>query len=126
MMVVLFATLSPTVDEAFKVLTDISVLLVLTPYIFAAVSIAYYVQSRLLPRSLAWAGLATVIYCLTVILTSAPMSVAISMVLGLSAAPLFGIVVLGKGRSRQWSWSTNAAQVRYDVGPMTDQEPRPR
>jgi arginine:agmatine antiporter len=37
MTVIVFFTLSPTAGEAFMVLADISVLLVLTPYIFAAV-----------------------------------------------------------------------------------------
>lgn len=46
MTVIVLATLSPSAGEAFMVLADIAVLLVLTPYIFAA---AHYVQRQLVP-----------------------------------------------------------------------------
>ena len=46
MSVIVFLTLSPTVGDAFMVLADISVLLVLTPYIFAAVAVSYYIQKK--------------------------------------------------------------------------------
>jgi arginine:agmatine antiporter len=70
-------------------LADISVLLVLTPYIFAAVSVSYYIQQGLLARRFVWFALLTVGYCLAVIVASAGTTVAISMALGLAAAPLF-------------------------------------
>ena len=89
MTVIVFVTLSPSVGEGFTVLADIAVLLVLTPYIFAAVSVAHYVQQGLVGRSLVWVGLVTILYCLAVIIASAGTAVAISMALGLATAPLF-------------------------------------
>lgn len=89
MTAIVFLTLSPTVGDAFLVLTDISVLLVLTPYIFAAVSVSYYIHKKLLPQPVVWAALLTVAYCLAVIIFSAGTAVAISMALGLATAPLF-------------------------------------
>jgi arginine:agmatine antiporter len=89
MTAIVFMTVSPTVGDAFMTLADISVLLVLTPYIFAAVSVSYYIQGGLLPRRFVWFALLTVAYCLAVIVVSAGTAVAISMALGLAAAPLF-------------------------------------
>lgn len=89
MTAIVFLTLSPSAGDAFMVLADISVLLVLTPYIFAAVSASYYIQHGLIGRSFVWAALATVIYCLGVIIVSAGSAVAIAMALGLATAPLF-------------------------------------
>jgi arginine:agmatine antiporter len=65
------------------------VLLVLTPYIFAAVSVSHYVQQGLVTRSLIWIALLVIAYCLAVIVSSAGTAVAISMALGLATAPLF-------------------------------------
>jgi arginine:agmatine antiporter len=62
MTVIVFFTLSPTAGEAFMVLADISVLLVLTPYIFAAVSVSYYIQRGMVARSFVWVVL-TVAHC---------------------------------------------------------------
>ena len=89
MTVIVFFTLSPTAGEAFMVLADISVLLVLTPYIFAAVSVSYYIQRGMVARSFVWVALLTIVYCLAVIVVSAGTAVAISMALGLATAPLF-------------------------------------
>ncbi len=89
MTAIVFLTLSPSAGDAFMVLADISVLLVLTPYIFAAVSVSYYVQRGMVARSFVWAALLTVVYCLGVIVVSAGTAVAISMALGLATAPLF-------------------------------------
>jgi arginine:agmatine antiporter len=89
MTVVVFLTISPSVGDAFLTLTDISVLLVLTPYIFAAVAVSYYIQRGLLTRPVVWVALITVLYCLTVIVASAGTAVAITMALGLATAPLF-------------------------------------
>jgi arginine:agmatine antiporter len=89
MTAIVFLTLSPSAEDAFMVLADISVLLVLTPYIFAAVSVSYYVQRGLITRPFVWVALLTVVYCLTVIIASAGTAVAIAMALGLATAPLF-------------------------------------
>ena len=98
MTAILLATLSPEIGAGFTVLADISVLLVLTPYIFAAVAVSYYVRAGIIPRSVVWAALLTVCYCLTVVATSAGTAVAISMVLGLVTAPLFGALIAVQAR----------------------------
>jgi len=89
MTVIVFLTLSPTVGDSFMVLADMSILLVLTPYIFAAVSVSYYIQQRMVAPSFVWVALLTIAYCLAIIVVSAGTAVAISMALGLATAPLF-------------------------------------
>lgn len=101
MTVIVFFTLSPTAGEAFMVLADISVLLVLTPYIFAAVSVSYYIQRGMVARSFVWVALLTVVYCLAVIIVSAGTAVAISMALGLATAPLFRAFLAFSDRGAQ-------------------------
>ncbi|MGH6942135.1 amino acid permease [Hypericibacter sp.] len=91
MSAIVFLTVSPTIGETFMVLADIAVLLVLTPYIFAAVSVAHYVQEKIVTRQLVWVALITIAYCLGVIVVSAGTAVAVSMALGLSTAPLFRV-----------------------------------
>ncbi len=91
MTAIVFFTLSPSIGDAFMTLADISVLLVLTPYIFAAVSVAYFTQRGLAGRSLISISLMVIAYCLAVIIVSAGTAVAISMALGLATAPLFRV-----------------------------------
>jgi arginine:agmatine antiporter len=91
MSVIVFLTISPSIGETFMVLADIAVLLVLTPYIFAAVSVAHYVEQKIVTRHLIWIGLITILYCLAVIVVSAGTAVAVSMALGLATAPLFRV-----------------------------------
>jgi len=98
MTAILFVTLSPSVGEAFMTLADISVLLVLTPYIFAAVSVSHYAQSGMVAKGTIWLALLTIAYCLAVIVSSAGVSVAISMAIGLSTAPLFGAFLAVTGQ----------------------------
>ncbi len=98
MTAILLATLSPSVGEGFAVLTDISVLLVLTPYIFAAVSVSYYRRAGMLSRSVVWFAILTVAYCLAIIVGAAGIAVAISMAIGLMTAPLFGAFLAFTGR----------------------------
>jgi arginine:agmatine antiporter len=99
MSAIVFLTISPTVGDAFAVLADMAVLLVLTPYIFAAVSVSYYIQEKMLPQWMVWFALATVAYCLAVIVVSAGTAVAISMALGLATAPLFRAFLVFRERS---------------------------
>jgi arginine:agmatine antiporter len=89
MTAIVLATISPSAGDAFMVLTDISVLLVLTPYIFAAASSAYYVQQGVVTRPFVWLALISIVYCLVVIVSSAGSAVAITLALGLATAPLF-------------------------------------
>ena len=89
MTAIVFVTISPSIEDAFMVLADIAVLLVLTPYIFAAVSVSHYVQEGLIGRWFVVVALLTVLYCLAIIIASAGTAVAISMAIGLAAAPLF-------------------------------------
>jgi arginine:agmatine antiporter len=96
---IVLLTISPTVGDAFAVLADMAVLLVLTPYIFAAVSVSYYIQKNMLPQWMVWVALTTVAYCLGVIVVSAGTAVAISMAFGLASAPLFRAFLVFKQRS---------------------------
>jgi len=98
MSIILFATLSPSVGVGFLVLTDISVLLVLTPYIFSAVSVSHYVQIGLVTPAVIWIALLTVVYCLAIIVASAGTAVAVCMAMVLVTAPLFRAFLAVKGR----------------------------
>ena len=98
MTVILFATLSPSVGEGFTVLADISVLLVLAPYIFSAVSVFPYVMSRTIGRIVLVPAVLTIVYCLYIIVASAGTAVAISMALVMLTAPLFGAFLAATGR----------------------------
>jgi arginine:agmatine antiporter len=89
MTAIVFLTMSPTVGEAFMILADISVLLVLTPYIFAAVSVSHYVQEGLVTRPLVAVAVIAVAYCLFIVVASAGTAVAVTLALGLATAPLF-------------------------------------
>jgi arginine:agmatine antiporter len=96
MTVVLAVTISPTIGDGFKTLADISVLLVLTPYIFSAVAVSYYVRTRVLSHSVVWPAIIVIAYCLAVIISSAGLAVAVSMVIGLSAAPAFAAFLMAR------------------------------
>jgi arginine:agmatine antiporter len=98
MTIVLLVTLSPSLGEAFATLTDISVLLILTPYILAAVSVFFYAGLGVIPRHVIAAAVVGIAYCLAIIVGSAGTTVAIAMILGLSAAPLFGAYLAANGR----------------------------
>ncbi|HVM80054.1 MAG TPA: amino acid permease [Stellaceae bacterium] len=98
MTAILFLTLSPSVGEAFMTLADISVLLVLTPYIFAAVSVSHYALSRAVGQPVVWLAVLAILYCLAIIVASAGVTVAVSMAIGLSAAPLFGAFLAATGQ----------------------------
>lgn len=115
MSAIVFLTISPSVGEAFAVLADMAVLLVLTPYIFAAVSVSYYIQKKMLPQWMVWFALATVLYCLAVIVVSAGTAVAISMALGLATAPLFRAFLVfrqrGEANSHLQAESANQRSV---------------
>jgi arginine:agmatine antiporter len=89
MSAVVVATISPSVEDAFIVLADISILLVLTPYIFAACSVSHYIHQGLIKPAFVWVGILTAAYCIAIIVVSAGTAVAISMALGLATAPLF-------------------------------------
>jgi arginine:agmatine antiporter len=54
---------------------------VLTPYIFAAVSVSFYIQKKMLLQWMVCIALMTVVYYLAVIVVSAGTAVAISMAL---------------------------------------------
>jgi arginine:agmatine antiporter len=115
MSAIVFLTVSPSVGEGFAVLADMAVLLVLTPYIFAAVSVSYYIQKEMLPQWMVWFALATVVYCLAVIVVSAGTAVAISMALGLATAPLFRAFLVFRQRGEAGS-PREPAPVQRAVG----------
>jgi arginine:agmatine antiporter len=111
MSVIVFLTISPTIGETFMVLADIAVLLVLTPYIFAAVSVGHYVQEKLVSRHLVWVALITIAYCLGVIVVSAGTAVAISMALGLATAPLFRVFLAFADKTKPISVPSKATRT---------------
>ena len=126
MTAIVFLTLSPTAGEAFVTLADIAVLLVLTPYIFAAVSVSHYIQEGLLNRSFVWVALLAVAYCLAVIVVSAGTAVAISMALGLATAPLFrAFLAFENAQVRSHRNCSRRARVAETRGPNRNETVEP-
>ncbi len=60
---------------------------------------SHYVRAGILSRTVVWAALLTVAYCLTIIAVSAGTAVAVAMVLGLTTAPLFGVMMAVHGKA---------------------------
>jgi arginine:agmatine antiporter len=93
MTLVVFATMSPTVAEQFNRLVDLAVILIIVPYVYAAVAIVKVIYDRKLPdttrRNYKWIALVAVIYCLWAIVGGNPKTVVHAMVALLISVPLY-------------------------------------
>jgi arginine:agmatine antiporter len=93
MTVVLFATTSPTLADQFNHIVDLAVILVIVPYVYAAVAVVKVIHDHGLPRSTfvlyKWIALVAVTYCLWVVLGGDPNTVVHAMVALLISVPLY-------------------------------------
>ena len=93
MTAVLFATMSPTLAGQFNNLVNLSVILIIVPYIYSAVAVVKLVHDQQLPattfQTYKWIALAAVVYCLWVVLGGDPVTVVHAMVALLISVPLY-------------------------------------
>jgi arginine:agmatine antiporter len=93
MTIVVFATMSPSVAEQFTRLVDLAVILIIVPYIYAAVSVVKVIYDLKLPVAVRhryrWIALVAVIYCLWAVVGGDPKTVVYAMVALLISVPLY-------------------------------------
>jgi len=93
MTIVLFATMSPTLAGQFNRIVDLAVILIIVPYVYAAVAMVKVVHDHHLPRGTfqlyKWIALAAVVYCLWAIIGGDPDTVVHAMVALLISVPLY-------------------------------------
>jgi arginine:agmatine antiporter len=93
MTIVLFATMSPTLADQFNHIVDLAVILVIVPYVYAAVAVVKVIHDHDQPRSMflryKWIAIVAVTYCLWVVLGGDPPTVVHAMVALLISVPLY-------------------------------------
>jgi arginine:agmatine antiporter len=93
MTIVLFATMSPTLADQFNHIVDLAVILIIVPYVYAAVAVVKVIHDHGQPRSTfilyKWIALVAVTYCLWVVLGGDPKTVVHAMVALLISVPLY-------------------------------------
>jgi arginine:agmatine antiporter len=93
MTAVLFATMSPTIAGQFNNMVNLAVMLVIVPYVYAAVAVVKVISDRHLPastfRTYKWLAIGAVAYCLWVVIGGDPTTVVHSMVALLISVPLY-------------------------------------
>jgi arginine:agmatine antiporter len=93
MTIVLFATMSPTLGEQFGHIIDLSVILIVVPYIYASVALVKLIFDRGLPartfQLFKWVAIAAVGYCLWAVAGGDPETVVHAMVALLVSVPLY-------------------------------------
>ena len=93
MTIILFATMSPTIAKQFSRLIDLAVILVVVPYIYAAVAVVKVMYDHQLGRravlTFMWVAFAAVAYCLGAVLGGAPNTVVAAFTALLASAPIY-------------------------------------
>ena len=93
MTIMLFATMSPTIAKQFNRLIDLAVILVVVPYVYAAVAVVKVVYDHQLGRravlAFMWVAFAAVAYCLGAVLGGEPKTVVASFTVLLASAPIY-------------------------------------
>jgi arginine:agmatine antiporter len=93
MTVVVFATMSESVAAQFTRLVDLAVILIIVPYVYAAVAVVKVIYDRKLPdatrRVYKWTALVAVVYCLWAVWGGDPATVVHAMVALLISVPLY-------------------------------------
>jgi arginine:agmatine antiporter len=93
MTIVLFATMSPTLAGQFNRIVDLTVVLIVVPYVYAAVAVVKVVHDRHLPaatfRRFKWIAIGAVVYCLWAVAGGEPVTVVHAFVALLVSVPLY-------------------------------------
>ncbi len=97
MTIVLFATMSPTLADQFNQIVDLAVILIIVPYVYAAVAVVKVMYDRQVPaRSFQlykWISLAAVAYCIWAVLGGDPRTVVRAMAALLISVPLYPLFI---------------------------------
>ena len=112
MTIVLFATMSPTLADQFNHIVDLAVILIIVPYVYAAVAVVKVVHDHQLSGTrrfvtYKWIALAAVVYCLWVVIGGDPKTVVHAMVALLISVPLYPFFI----RSMEAAAKRKAAQA---------------
>jgi arginine:agmatine antiporter len=93
MSIALFATMSPTLADQFNSIVDLAVILIVVPYIYAAVAVVKVIADRRLPPKVftryKWLAIVAVCYCLWAVVGGNPTTVVHAMVALLISVPLY-------------------------------------
>ena len=93
MTIVLFATMSPTLADQFNRVVDLAVILIVVPYVYAAVAVVKVIRDHNLPeqtfRTYKWIAMAAVAYCLWAVIGGDPETVVHALVALLLSVPLY-------------------------------------
>jgi arginine:agmatine antiporter len=119
MTIVLFATMSPTLAGQFGRLVDLAVILVIVPYIYAAVSVVKIIADRQLPAATfttyKWLAIVAVVYCLWAVWGGDPSTVVHAMVALLVSVPLYPFFI----RSMEAAAKRKQAQRASPASPIS-------
>jgi arginine:agmatine antiporter len=112
---VLFATMSPTVAEQFNHIVDLAVILIIVPYVYAAVAVVKVVhdahESRASFQAYKWIALAAVAYCLFVVIGGDSKTVVHAMVALLISVPLYPFFIKSMEQAAQFKQAQRAANT---------------
>jgi len=112
MSAMLIFTMSPTLAGQFNRLVDLSVILIIVPYIYSAVALVKVIFDQHLPtrtfRTYKWIAIAAVVYCLWAILGGDPDTVVHALVALLISVPLYPFFI----RSMEAAAQRRAVQER--------------
>ena len=115
MTIVLFATMSPTIAGQFTRIVDLAVILIIVPYIYAAVAMVKVVHDHHLPRTTfqlyKWIAIAAVVYCLWVIIGGDPTTVVHATVALLISVPLYPFFIRSMEAAKQRKEVPHAARA---------------
>lgn len=117
MTVVLFATMSPTLAEQFNRVVDLAVILIVVPYVYAAVAVVKVIRDHNLPQqtfiTYKWIAMAAVVYCLWAVIGGDPQTVVHALVALLISVPLYPFFIdsmeLAAKRKAETKAATQAA-----------------
>lgn len=102
---VLVATMSPTLAEQFNRIIDLAVVLVLVPYLYAAVATVKVVHDHGLPgrtiRFYKWTAIVAVAYCLWAVKGATPATVVSAMIALLFSVPLYPFFIRSMEAARR-------------------------
>lgn len=116
MTLVLIATASPTLAEQFNHIVDLAVMLIIVPYVYAAVAVVKVVYDHGLPRSTfltyKWLALAAVFYCLWVVVGADRDTVVRAMVVLLISVPLYPFFMRSMEQARLRNAAPSPAQMQ--------------
>lgn len=121
MTVVLFATMSPTLADQFNHIVDLAVILIIVPYVYAAVAVVKVVHDHELPAATfltyKWLAIAAVVYCLWAVIGGDPRTVVRAMVALLISVPLYPFFIKSMEAAAKRQADGAAASAR--LAPVT-------